>query len=220
MTTSDQGLDQFDHMDVWKLRVMCASAVERAAPLFRRLGRPASQETFEAGLNAVWDVAATDRIARTKSARYAEGAHSLRLVMRMLKRLPEAKLDDPHRPVYFAGCVLVLLVRALEYATGGSADKAKDCAYEAAALCDGIDVSLSARPGQTFIYDPKHPPRPGDLEKKELRLQSSLLRRLRGVMTPDPSLLAELRESARADAAIYEAVLAGLAAARPGGERE
>jgi hypothetical protein len=208
MMTREQILEELDDMDAWKLRAMCASAAERAAPLFRRLGRSGTLSTFEAALDGAWDaIAAGGFEARTTiTARTASRAKLARRLMR------EAKHDDSHRPDYYAGAALMVLVRALDYASTGDLDKAKDCLYEIDALCDGIDTRFTAAPGQTFMYDPQNPPPPGQLETTELRLQVEVLELLRKAPASDATLLKSLRQRARRDAAVYEAIVPQLTA--------
>jgi hypothetical protein len=160
-------------------------------------------------LDAAWGAVTSEGANR---ARNATKVGAVRKAMSALRRLPELKQDDPHRPDYHAGCALVLLLRSLDYASTTDLDKAKDCLYDVASLCDGIDVTLTAAPGQTFMYDPKNPPQPGELETKELRAQVELLESLRAAAAPDAALIETLRQRARADAAIYEAIVPHLTA--------
>ena len=52
--TRDEIVAELTRAEAWKVRAGCASAAERAAPLFRKFGRPESMPTFEAGLAAAW----------------------------------------------------------------------------------------------------------------------------------------------------------------------
>ncbi|HUP44829.1 MAG TPA: hypothetical protein VM779_04885 [Thermoanaerobaculia bacterium] len=157
MMTLDEIIAELDGMDAWKLRAMCASAAERVAPMFRRLGRAASMPTFEAGLDAVWAAVASGRPARVKGA---------------LRRLPETTADDSHSREYYANRALLILFRALDCVSAGGNDSARSCLEEVADFCDGIDTVLTSAPGQTYRYDPKNPPPRGEIETEELRART------------------------------------------------
>ena len=193
--TLDEIVAELTRVDAWKVRAGCASAAERAAPLFRKFGRPESLPAFQAGLAAAWAAVASRGGANEK---------------RVLRRLPEADADDSHNPEYFAGQMLGILFHALDYASTGTIAKATLCIEHTASLCDGIDVTLTAAPGQTFRYDPKNPPPPGELETKELRAQADVLELLRDASAPSDALIAGLRRRAQEHASMYEAVVPGI----------
>ena len=194
--TVDEILAEVEDADDWKARVVCASAAERAAPLFRTLGRDDSIPVFESGLDALWAAVESGRVGRVRSA---------------LTRLPEADEDDSNSPAYFAGLALVVLLLAIEHASTSDPQKALNCIEELLALCDGIDTTLIAAPRQTFRYDPKNPPPPGEIETREINAQIEVLERLRSEDRPTTSLTDALRKRAREHASAYEAVAPRLA---------
>ena len=193
--TIDQILTELGGVAAWKARAMCAAAAERAAPLFQRLGRPESQPTFEAALDGVW------------AAVRAGGGGRLK---RPLRRLPEARQDDSHNPEYHASQTLRVLFDALDHASTKDEARAPRCLEAITSLCDGIDTMLTASPRQTFRYDPKHPPPPGELESHELRAQAELLESIGEASAPDAGSIDSLRRRARERASIYESVVSPL----------
>ena len=192
--TLDQILAELERADAWKVRVMCASAAERTAPLFRQLGRSQSMATFEAGLAAAWSAATSRAGGQEKQA---------------VRRLPEATQDDSHDPEYYAGRMLEILWRALDYASTGRRPAAVGCVESTAGICDDIDVILTAAPGQTFRYDPKNPPPPGPFETKELHAQAEVIELLREA-SPSSATIETVQRLARERAALYESVVPQL----------
>jgi hypothetical protein len=194
-----------ERAEPWQARVLCASAAEHAAPLFRAFGRRRSMATLDRALGVVWT--SIDSRAGEKETRD-------------LQRLPEVEQDDSHEPEYYAGRMLEILVRALDHASTGQRDAAVRCLESAAALCDDIDVILTAAPGQTFRYDPKHPPPPGPFEAEELRALADVVETLREA-APSEAVIERARHSARTRAAAFEAILPRfreqLSAGRGGG---
>jgi hypothetical protein len=179
--TVDKIVTQLDGMEPWKVRAMCASGAERVAPIFRRFGRAGSLPTFENALDAVWTSVASGRPAKVKGS---------------LQRLPETRADDSYKREYYANRTLLILSRALDGVT--------DCLAEITSLCDDFDTLLTAAPGQTFRYDPKNPPPPGEIETEELRAQAEVLALLRDAAAPEPVFLESLRQRARDQAAVYD----------------
>jgi len=106
--------------------------------------------------------------------------------------------------------MLGVLFHALDHASTKNAAKASHCLEAIACLCDGIDTMLTASPGQTFRYDPKHPPPPGQLERHELRAQAEMLEALRPATAPDAGLIDSLRRGASERASTYESVVSPL----------
>jgi len=94
-------------------------------------------------------------------------------------------------------------IRALESPRAGRAELAANCLGEITSLCDGADTTLTAAPRETFMYDPKHPPPPGALERRELRAQTETLERLRPAMAPSTHFVVALRERARQQSIWY-----------------
>jgi hypothetical protein len=187
--TLDELVRETDGMDPWKRRAMCASAVERIAPIFRRFGRAGSLPAFEGALEAFWTAVASGRPRPPRRA---------------LTRLPETRADDSHTRAYYAGRALLILFRALDCLSGTR--NAGGCLDEMASICDDFDTLLTAAPGQTFRYDPQNPPPPGEIETAELRAQGEVLRLLRDAAAPDAALIESLRRRARGDAAVYDKV--------------
>ena len=194
--TRDDIHAELQRADAWKVRVMCAAAAERTAPLFRHFGRSGSLATFEAGLDAAWSAVTSRPGSSAKQA---------------ARRLPETQQDDSHNPEYYAGRMLEILVRALDYASTGRRTAAAACIECTAGICDDIDVLLTAAPGQTFRYDPKHPPPPGKFEAKELAAQAELLALLREA-SPSAAAIDGARLLARERATQYESVVPKLRA--------
>jgi hypothetical protein len=188
-------MGELDDLDGWKRRALCTAAAERAAPLFRKLGRSQSAAVFEAGLDAVWA---------------AVEAGSLKGIKGPLLRLPEAKSDDSHLPEYFARIALQILFRAADQASSRDVQKAVDCLESIGSLCDDIDTALTAAPGETFRFDPANPPPPGEVEQHEHRAQVEILELLRAAAAPDAKLLGTLRNRARKQSALYAAVVPRL----------
>jgi hypothetical protein len=190
MMTLDEIVADLDGMDAWKLRAMCASAAERVAPMFRRLGRGASLPAFETGLDAVWAAVASGRPAKVKGS---------------LQRLPETRADDSHSREYYANRALLILFRALDGVLAGDNDSTESCLEEVADFCDGIDTLLTSAPGQTYRYDPKNPPAPGEIETQELHAQAEILGLLRDAAAPEPAFIQSLRQRAREHSSMYDA---------------
>lgn len=179
--TVDEIITRLEEMDAWKVRAMCASGAERVAPVFRKFGRAASLPTFETALDAVWTAVPSGRPAKLKGT---------------LQRLPETRADDSYKREYYANRTLHILSLALDGVT--------DCLEEITSLCDDFDTLLTAAPGQTFRYDPKNPPPPGEIETEELRAQAEVLGLLRDAAAPEPALLESLRQRAREQSALYD----------------
>ncbi len=187
----DQVLAAIERAEPWKVRVLCASAAEHAAPLFRAFGRRGSMATFERTLAALW------------TSIEAGGGDKEK---REVRRLPEAEQDDSYKPEYYAGRMLEILFRALDYASTGRGAAAAQCLESAAAICDDIDVILTAAPGQTFRNDPEHPPPPGTVETEELRALAEVLETLRDA-SPSSALIERAQQSARTRAAAFQSIV-------------
>jgi hypothetical protein len=179
--TGDQILTALVRLERWKVRAMCASAAERAAPIFRKLGRRDSLRTFNAALDTAWTVIRPGGGGKIK---------------RLVRRLPEASQDDSHNPEYYAGRMLAVLFYALDYASTDDSKKASQCLEHAGSICNDFDTLLTAAPGQTFRFDPQNPPPPGESEIKELEAQAEVLELLRDA-SPDKALIESLRRRAR-----------------------
>lgn len=183
----------------WKIRASCVSAAERVAPLFRAAALRESVEAFEGALEAAWSAVRTGRTG---------GA------ARGLRRLPEANVDDSHRSDYVASLALLVLTRAIAAAARPSPGRAASCLEEVVSLCDGIDTTLTAAPGEAFIYDPKNPPPPGALERRELAAQADVLLLLESAASPSDEVVGALRRIARARGASCAAAAGRLARRR------
>lgn len=190
MKTVEEIGAELGRMDDWKARGMCASAAERVAPMFRRLARPASIPAFETGLDALWAAVRSGKAAGVKGD---------------LQRLPETRADDSHRREYYAGRALWILVAALDCVAAKDRRTAANCLEHTAYLCDDLDTLLTSAPGQTFRYDPKNPPPPGEIQTEELRAQTEVLDMLRDAAGPEPHFIEALRRRAREHASVYDA---------------
>jgi hypothetical protein len=196
--TGDQILAALQRIEPWKARAMCASTAERAAPIFRKLGRRKSLPTFDAALDTAWTAIRSGGGGKVK---------------RQVRRLPEASQDDSHNPEYYAGRMLAVLFYALDYASTDDAEKPSQCLEHTDSICDAFDTLLTATPGQTFRYDPKNPPPPGEIEKKELETQAEVLELLRDA-SPAQAFIESLRRRARKRASTFESTVARLFSAR------
>lgn len=192
--TLDEILGTLDALEPWQRRAMCAAAVERVAPVFRRFGRPASQPTFATALDAVWLAVASGRAPAVASA---------------LQRLPETAADDSHSREYYAHRTLHILRCALECIADGGSRSAGRCLEEVASLCDDIDTLLTSAPGQTYRHDPDHPAPPGDVETLELRALTEVLASIRDAIS-ERAAAEPLRMRSRQLASIYDAAAAQL----------
>lgn len=177
-------------LPAWKRRAMCASAAERVAPVFRRFGSRGSVRAVDAALDLLWRAVPSGRPRVGKVG---------------LRRLPEAKADDSHSRKYYAGRFLLILRLAIDSMTKSDPGKAGRCLAEVLSLCDDFDTLLTSAPGQTYRYDPKHPPIPGRIERFETRAQLAVVDKLRGAEAPDERLLDLLRKRSRKDGSIYDA---------------
>jgi len=190
--TLEQVLAAAGELEPWKRRAVCAATAERWAVIFRTLGRPSSQQTFEAAIDALWSSVASG--TRSDFAM-------------QIRRLPEANQDDSHHPEYYAGRTLEILWRALKCTGADGASKCIDCA---ASLADDFDTIVTAAPGQTFRYDPKNPPPPGNIQSQELAAQAGVLDSLRAAAAADEAVIEKLRREARDHGARVAAVLPGV----------
>jgi hypothetical protein len=198
LMTADQILAALQRIEPWKARAMCASAAERAAPIFRKLCRHTSRPTFDAALDTAWSAIRSGGGGKVK---------------RLVRRLPEASQDDSHNREYYAGRMLAILFYALDYASTDDAEKASQCLEHTHSICDAFDTLLTAAPGQTFRYDPKNPPPPGAIEKQELEAQAEVLELLRDA-TPDKAFTGSLRRRSRKRASTFGSTVARLFSSR------
>ena len=177
-------------------RLVCAAVAERAAPVFRVCGRRSSQSTVRDALNALWQ--SDEPLTRYRKA---------------IRALPEARQDDSHALEYHAGVMLHVLYEALGSGGRGKSDAVANCFGAAASMWDGVDVMLTAKPGQTFQYDPKNPPVPGRLESLELRAQMADLRTVMTSTAEVSRLPTQLRKQAKRASKTFESAMPRLAAA-------
>jgi hypothetical protein len=194
--TIDDVLADLQPLTNVQTRLVCAAVVERAAPVFRACGRRSSQSTVREALKALWRI--DEDLSRYR---------------KVIRALPEARQDDSHALEYHAGVMLHVLYEALGSGTRGKARGAvAHCFGASASLWDSIDVMLTARPGQTFRYDPKSPPVPGRLGAFELRAQIADLRTVATTTLPPPRLPALMRTQAKRASRTFEAAMPRLAA--------
>lgn len=187
--TIEDIVEELDEMDEWKVRAMCAAAAERVAPMFRRFGREGSMPAFQTALDALWAAVDSGRPPKVKGS---------------LQRLPEIRADDSYKREYYAGRTLMIVAAALDCVSAADSENAGSCLEEVANLCDDIDTLLTAKPGQTFRYDPKNPPPPGEVQTKELDAQAEVLGLLRDAAAPDAAFIESLRQRAREHASLYD----------------
>ncbi len=87
----------------WQQIMFCASCVERIAPVFRRLGQPASIVVFESGLETVWMVGFEQSVTL-----------QIKRILDAVNSTPEASCDDSDLPEFYAMRSLSILAYALE----------------------------------------------------------------------------------------------------------
>ena len=194
--TIDDVLADLQPLTTLQSRLVCAAVAERAAPVFRACGRRSSQSTAREALKALWLI--DEDLSRHRKA---------------IRALPEVRQDDSHALEYHASVMLHVLYEALGSGTRGQArDAVANCFGASASLWDGIDVVLTARPGQTFRYDPKSPPAPGRLETSELLAQVADFQTVTTITLPPARLSTLMRTQAKRASRTFEAAMPRLAA--------